>query len=108
MNLDQRIPRKSADAQSGSGVTACFTKDLNEKIGRTVDDRGRVGESERGIHVAIYGEHFRDAVERTKLSAQNGKLSESASPRGGVAFLDGTVCAGQSGDHSFGAGRDDA
>ena len=64
----------------------------------TLGESGKPGD---GVDVAVDADDALDRVERAEVALQHGELRQRASPRGGVAFFDGAIEAGGSGDHAF-------
>ncbi len=108
MQFYEGVAWESADADGGADVAAGFAEERDEEVGCAVNDGGRIGEAGCGVDVAVDGEDFGDGVEGAKLALKDGELRESAGAGGGVAFVDGAICAGLAGDDAVRAGGDDA
>ena len=108
LNFDQSIAGKRADADGGTDVSTGLAKDGDKEIGGAVDDAGRVGEARDCADVTVNADDAANEIERSEVSAKDGKLGESAALSGGIAVFDGSIFAGAARDDAGFVDRDDA
>ncbi len=86
LQLNQRVARQGAHADSGAHVAARVAEYCHQQIGSSVDDRGRIGKARDGVHVAIDADNLLYLVERTQCMLQHCELGQGTGAGCGVAL----------------------
>src|SRR5882762_4187508 len=100
------MTRQCIDADGGADVTASVPEDLDEEIGGSIDDRGRVGKAVNGIDVAVDGDDGGNRIQRAGLAQDDGKLGQGTGAGGSVAVFYGAIGSSGPGNDAVSVGGD--